>query len=528
MIKRFGLSIPFLAFVLCVRASGADFVRSVGDIKTAVTPEISAKTLPQVPGVNGLTPNLDLTVPVVPTTLEGIAPQINITPEAGAIAPTAQPQAEAQGPQQNATIEEAGALAQPEGGSTAHIDGPSGSQVFDGIKKQSVVHLHHDENNQPYTHVESYHHDESSHDSPLHSDARRRQDQPAPFPIPARLAAYVPSAQQQNPQDWTQKITLHLHSIYSDGTMTPEAVIDAAYAKGVRVVALTDHDTAAGVERAWKRVQEINAANPSDKIEFHTGIEMTAQGGAHIGALDLDLSNPKLIALLERVRIMRYQKAAGMIANLNNLQEFKDKGIVLTIDEVKAFSQHDAGGTIEIPHIARALLAHGLIKNVDDAFDSYLKGGIFSVPGVAPDPSPEEVVETIHAAGGKAFLNHPYTVRGNSDAEKDAAVEAMLELGMDGIEVYRPSHATSDNGKRLADERAAKYLVWAEKYNLLVGNGADFHGTDTHLDQLAVWMHNKYADELQKGLGGAQAVALAALAAMIAGGAALVGAKKTS
>ena len=503
--RRFSLLLIAAAFPW--RAFAADVVRPIGEGRPLIAPVTENRTLPGVQTAVGPVVVPALAVPSAATNVpEAPSPDV---PAAAAMQPPAQDAAPVRQAldQFSQTLAPEGAPSEPAGAIEA------GRQAFDGQgrlsgdavsseRRESIVHLHHD-GQDTHAHFESYHRD--------HEGDPAGQNFARPMSIPARLAPYVPSARAKNPQDWSGRDTLHLHSVYSDGTMTPEDVIEAAYKKGVRVVALTDHDTSAGILRAFKKVRQINEANPADPMEFHTGVEMTARGGAHIGAIDVDVTNPKLVALLERVRIARYHKAKGMIDNLNALDELKQKGITLTIDEVKAFSQHDAGGTIEIPHIARALVSRGLIEHVDDAYDTYLKGDIFSVPGVAADPTVEEVVETIHDAGGKAFLNHPYTVRGKSDAEKDAAVEEMLALGMDGIEVYRPSHATSDNGKRQADERAAKYLLWAEKYDLMAGNGADFHGMDTHLDQLQVWMHKDLAAKLERGLKDANQKAIAAL-----------------
>lgn len=508
-----GRTLGLLAFAVCLvqPLRAADVVRPIGEGPSVIVPVAPARDLTGLVAQPVLGQIPALAVPSIPSSISvPDAPAPVIVPQsqtAGTVvAPAARPE-----------LDQAASPAAPETAAAPDAIVETGRQVFDGQGKQdadaapaarreSVVHLHHD-GQQTHAHFEHYHRDEASHGE----NFRRPGPPPAPFPIPARLEPYLPSAAEKNPQDWSGRATLHLHSIYSDGTMTPEAVIEGAYQKGVRVVSLTDHDTSAGVQRAYEKVKELNRANPTDPMEFHPGIEMTARGGAHIGAVDVDISNPKLVALLERVRLARYQKAKGMIDNLNALDELKQKGITLTIDEVKAFSQHDAGGTIEIPHIARALVKHGLIEHVDDAYDTYLKGDIFTVPGVAADPTADEVVETIHDAGGKAFLNHPYTVRGQTDAEKDAAVEQMLGLGMDGIEVYRPSHATSENGKRQADERAAKYILWTEKYNLMVGNGADFHGTDTHLDQMVVMMHKEFEAKLEAGLRDANQKAIASL-----------------
>ncbi|HVE14769.1 MAG TPA: PHP domain-containing protein, partial [Elusimicrobiota bacterium] len=348
------------------------------------------------------------------------------------------------------------------------------------------------------------------------SDDRAAADAAA-APIPDRLRPWLPSS--WNKEDWTGRVTMHLHSVYSDGTMTPAAVVQAAYDKGVRSLALTDHDTFAGVPEAWEKVREINAKFPGDPIEFHPGAELSSQHGAHIGALDIDVSAPKLVALVERVRVMRYQRAQAIVAHLNARfaasDDPKEKGVRITIEEVAAKSQHANGGTIELPHIARVLVDKGLIAHVDDAFNSYLKGDIGGSAGGA-DPDAREVLEAIHAGGGKAFLNHPYTVRGATEADGDQAALDLLRLGMDGIEVYRPSHATSENGKRRLDQRVAQYLQWIEQLgkeglHLLSAPGADFHGLDTHLDSIVVWMPKVLAQQLLDGLRSARDSAVAAL-----------------
>ncbi len=327
------------------------------------------------------------------------------------------------------------------------------------------------------------------------------------FVAPAKFKGLLPSDRFRNPQDWTGETTLHLHSVFSDGTMEPEAVIQLAYDKGVRDVALSDHDSLAGVMRAWKKAKELG-------MTFHPAIEMTARNGVHVGAVDLDVSNPRLLALLERVRQKRLEHAKVMISKLNDMPEVQAAGGI-KIEEVIAKSKHDEGGTIELPHLARVLLEKGLIEHVDDAFDKYLKGDVLQNPNGTPDPTVDEVLEIIRDAGGKAFLNHPYTVRVKNpqatDDEKDQAILEVLDKGFDGIEVYRPIHAKGKPGWARADERAAKYLGWAQERGLLAGNGADFHGTDTHLNEVLVWMPKTLAAKLEDGLKDANAKALAIL-----------------
>lgn len=425
---------------------------SVPGIVAPAAPQISAPTLPSLPA---------------------LTPAINPAP---AVAPAQAPVAAA------AQLGALGEGVQPSAGkSEAAEPAKALDSAFDGLKSHGCAHCFHAD-------------DDHSEDFP--SDAQGN-----PVVVPGHLEPLLPS--RMDPKTWSPEVTLHLHSIYSDGTMTPEALVDLAASKGVRSFALSDHDTTAGIMRAWKRAKELG-------LDFHPSIEATARGGAHIGAVDVDVTNPRLVALLERVRAARLQKAVDIVANLNALPALRDKGITITIEEVRALSMHDEGGTIELPHVARALLAHGLISNVDEAFDTLLKDDVLKHTA-PPDPTVEEWLSVIKAAGGKAFLNHPYTVRGQDDAEKDRVAHAMLKKGFDGVEVYRPIKATSPEGKRRADERAAKYLTWIDELGLLAGNGADFHGTDTHLDALVVWMPKVLAKQLEEGLKDAQARAIAAL-----------------
>jgi predicted metal-dependent phosphoesterase TrpH len=481
------LLLALCAASLSYPAAAAD--RSSLGNPLGVVPVVSLPLgVPALPGSSAILPS-GLALPGLPTLAPAAAPAAAL-----ASAPGAQAQgdgAKAPDAKTPAAQPQLAALAQGVSGEGAGASGPAAkaddaigalSSAFDGAKSlHSCAHCAHA--------------DDDHGDFPTDTQGN-------PFIVAGHLDPLLPS--HMDPKTWTGALTLHLHSHFSDGTMTPAAVMDLAYSKGVRDVALSDHDTTAGILSAWKRAKELG-------MSFHPSAELTARGGVHIGAVDLDISNPELVALLARVRAMRYAKAAGMVANLNALPELVEKGIVLTIDEVKAHSQHDAGGTIEIPHIARVLLDKGLIKTVDEAFDKYLKGDIFKTPGVEEDPTVDEVLAVIKAAGGKAFLNHPYTVRGKDDAEKDRNVVAILDKGVDGIEVYRPSHAESPDGKRRADQRAAKYLTWIDERGLLAGNGADFHGTDTHLDTLVVWMPKILAAQLQAGLKDANARALAVL-----------------
>lgn len=362
---------------------------------------------------------------------------------------------------------------------------------FDGVSRPAVPvsrePVHHWESEQGTLSVVPRRHDP------------RDGDQAESFRIPPELADLVPSARQRNPDDWTKRISFHLHSVYSDGTLQPEEVVARAAAKGVKVLALTDHDTVAGIAAARAKARELG-------LEFHAGVELSAGGGVHINAVGVDETNPKLLALIERVRAQRLIRAQTIVEHLNARFERstdpRERAVRMTVEEVKAKSMHDQGGTIEIPHVARVLIDKGLISRVDEAYRTYLTPNVLTDPRVPDSPEVEEVLEAVHAAGGKAFLNHPYTVRGANQAERDAKVQAVLDKGLDGIEVYRHSRARSESGKRALDSRTAKYLRWALERGLLIGNGADYHGSDTSLSSLIVWMPKALADKLEKALAG--------------------------
>ena len=175
--------------------------------------------------------------------------------------------------------------------------------------------------------------------------------------------------------------------------MPPAQGVRALYKAGVRHFALVDHDTFAGLPEAWNETQKINAEFPDDPLTMYTGAELSVRGGAHVLALNFDSSNPKLVAQVELVRTMRLKRAKAVVDALN--QRFKkssdpkERKVRIRIEEVVAKSRHAEGGSIGRPHIARVLVDKGLVRNVDEAFDDYLKGNIggqnYEVPaGIDP------------------------------------------------------------------------------------------------------------------------------------------------
>src|SRR5215831_10071140 len=186
---------------------------------------------------------------------------------------------------------------------------------------------------------------------------------------------------------------LHLHTMFSDGTFTPEELVLQAQKNGLACIALTDHDTVEGCARAA-------AACAAVQMDFIAGSELTAEHGdteVHIIGYFLDIENPVLLERLGKFQSVRQNRIQEMCAALNRL------GIPLKAESVFALANCKSPGR---PHVARALVKEKLISDLDVAFEKYLKKGR---PAWAPKTkmSALEAVELIHGAGGLAVMAHP-------------------------------------------------------------------------------------------------------------------------
>jgi predicted metal-dependent phosphoesterase TrpH len=240
---------------------------------------------------------------------------------------------------------------------------------------------------------------------------------------------------------------LHLHTFFSDGTFTPEELVERAHKIGFAAIALTDHDTVEGCERAATACAAVN-------MEFISGTELTAEHAdteVHILAYFVDTQNKVLLARIAEFQSVRQNRIHEMVAALNKI------GIPLKAESVFALANCKSPGR---PHVARAMVKEGLISSLDQAFEKYLKKGR---PAWVPKTkmSALEAVELIHQAGGLAVMAHPGLNR------TDEIIPALVEAGLDGIECFHTKHSTA---------MAERYLEIAEKYNLLVTGGSDCHG----------------------------------------------------
>ncbi|HEY3761324.1 MAG TPA: PHP domain-containing protein [Verrucomicrobiae bacterium] len=240
---------------------------------------------------------------------------------------------------------------------------------------------------------------------------------------------------------------LHLHTNFSDGTFTPEELVLNAQKVGLSCIALTDHDSVEGCVRAGAAASAVN-------MEFICGTELTAEHDdieLHVLGYFLDLHNEKLLSEIARFQVGRQQRIHEMVARINAL------GVPLQVESVFALANCRSPGR---PHVARAMIKAGLVRNLDEAFDRFLKKGR---PAWVPKSkiSALDAIELIHQAGGLAVMAHPGLNR------TDEVIPALVEFGMDGIECFHTKHST------VMSER---YLEIADRHNLLITGGSDCHG----------------------------------------------------
>jgi 3',5'-nucleoside bisphosphate phosphatase len=240
---------------------------------------------------------------------------------------------------------------------------------------------------------------------------------------------------------------LHLHTNYSDGTYTPEELVERASRQGLSAIALTDHDTADGCPRAAAACAAIG-------LEFIAGSELTAEiQGTEIHLLGycLQIDHPRLLREMAVFQEVRQQRISEMVARLNQL------GVALQADRVFALANCRSPGR---PHVGRALVEGGFCATVDQAFERYLKKGR---PAWVPKYkiSATDGIQLIHEAGGVAILAHPGL------NQVDEEIPGLVEAGLDGLECYHTKHATST---------AEHYIDMARRMDLLITGGSDCHG----------------------------------------------------
>lgn len=247
-------------------------------------------------------------------------------------------------------------------------------------------------------------------------------------------------------------IDLHTHTKFSDGEYTPEKCIDLAMSKGINALAITDHDTADGLEVAEEYAK-------GKDILLIPGIELEAdvpKGQMHILGLFIDYKNAYFVKKLEEIKNTRCSR------NEKFIEEFNRMGFEITLDELKAVS---SGNTIGKPHFAKVFMKKGYIQNKQEMFDKY-----FNQPPLSQfkksTKTPREVIDLIKRANGMAVLAHPQFLKLNDD-DLVAKIKELKWYGLDGMECYH---------SKQTKEEMNKYNKMAKALNLVVTKGTDFHG----------------------------------------------------
>ncbi len=249
-------------------------------------------------------------------------------------------------------------------------------------------------------------------------------------------------------------IDLHTHTNASDGRCTPDELVGRALAAGVRVLAVTDHDTVAACET-------VAAGCAAAGIEFVSGIEMTAvreETDVHTLGYFLDTTSPALARFLDEQRLLRLERVRRIVDRLAAL------GMVLDGDAIMRPAREDPSRSAGRPWVARALVAAGYVSSTDEAFTQWLaRGRPAFVPRIGV--SPEQVIALVHDVGGLASVAHPGLLG------RDGWLPSMIGAGLDAIEAYHTDH----------DEAAtARYVAMATRYGVGVSGGSDFHGDAFH------------------------------------------------
>jgi predicted metal-dependent phosphoesterase TrpH len=240
---------------------------------------------------------------------------------------------------------------------------------------------------------------------------------------------------------------LHTHTLHSDGLLSPEEIIAAASAAGLRAVSITDHDGISALEAA------AGAAGAAG-IELVPGVELSVDidgRDVHLLGYFVDPSSPRLIDHLALYRQRRSTRAQEIVRKLNALN------IGITWEAVLGQAR---GAAVGRPHVAEALLEEGYVDTYEDAFQMYIGNEKPCYVRKVP-VSPEEAIEVVHAAGGLAVLAHPgmYT--------PGSTVEALVAAGLDGIETVHPKHAP---------DQVRHYQRKVMDLGLIETGGSDFHG----------------------------------------------------
>ncbi len=247
------------------------------------------------------------------------------------------------------------------------------------------------------------------------------------------------------------EIDLHTHSTASDGTYSPADLVRLAEKKGLRALALTDHDTSGGLAEALQTSRDTS-------VELIPGCELSVvyPGTMHIVGLWIQPEAPVLNQALQDLREKRHNRNRIIVDKLAG------QGIDITYEEVRELAGDASVGR---PHLARILLEKKAVDSVQQAFDHFLgPGGSAYVP--KEKLTPEKAIELLKKEQATVILAHPITLELNEKTLR-REVARLKQIGLDGMEVFYSEHSPGE---------MQVYQKICEDYGLLVSGGSDFHG----------------------------------------------------
>lgn len=241
---------------------------------------------------------------------------------------------------------------------------------------------------------------------------------------------------------------LHTHTSRSDGQLSPEELVARAADRGIQVLAVTDHDTLAGIQAAAVAAEEKG-------IHLVSGTEMSVTLGErelHLLAYGFDPAHTGVQEHLAAMQEARQDRAQTIVERL------REQGIALGDDQLEA--EISAAHAVGRPHVAAALVRAGHVESERAAFEQYLGEG---KPGFVAKPAfpASDALDLIHKANGVGVLAHP----GHWTSGRQ--VRQLVDVGLDGLETKHPSH---DSSLRSYYERLAR------SYDLITTGGSDYHG----------------------------------------------------
>lgn len=259
-------------------------------------------------------------------------------------------------------------------------------------------------------------------------------------------------------------IDMHTHTNYSDGDLSPQELIRLAIDKRIGTLAITDHDTIEGI----KKVNRNEDIIVDSGIEIINGIELSAKtdkGRMHILGYGIDLNNK---ALNKKMIDLKDNSINSVLSIMEQIK--RDYGIRFSYDDIKELvnANHNLGRQ----DLAKLCVKYGYATTSQDAFDKYLIDAHNKTRQTSKGLQYQECLELITNSGGIPVLAHPKSLE-LSEKEFLILLKEMISCGLKGIEVYHSSHSK---------EEMDYYLMIANKYDLLISGGSDFHGKSVKPD----------------------------------------------